>query len=65
MLYNYLDIGGRFSEPMARYFFKELISGLDHCHRNGVAHRDIKPENLMLDQNFNLKIVDFGFAAPI
>lgn len=33
-------------------------------HSSGVAHRDLKPENLMLDKSFNLKIADFGFAAP-
>lgn len=33
-------------------------------HANGVCHRDLKPENIMLDENFNVKIADFGFAAP-
>lgn len=34
-------------------------------HTAGVAHRDLKPENLMLTGDYQIKIADFGFAAPI
>lgn len=64
-LFDVILSSGRFDETMARHYFKQLLSGLDHCHRNGFAHRDIKPENLILDHLSVLKIADFGFAARL
>ena len=60
-----LLITGAFSEQLARHYFKQLIYGLDHCHKNGITHRDIKPDNLLLDKNFNLKISGFDFSTSI
>jgi serine/threonine protein kinase len=42
-----------------------LLKGLDYLHGIGVVHRDIKPENLLIDKNFRLVIVDFGFATKL
>lgn len=39
------------------------IAGVDYCHRFNICHRDLKPENLLLDQDRNIKIADFGMAA--
>ena len=64
-LFDFVAISGRFNEPLARFFFHQFMRGLLYCHEQGIAHRDLKPENLLLDNNFTLKIADFGFAAPI
>lgn len=64
-LFDFVCLGGKLPEGTARFYFQQLISGLAYMHSKGVAHRDLKPENLMIDKNFNLKIADFGFAAPI
>ncbi|KAE8663199.1 CBL-interacting serine/threonine-protein kinase 19 [Hibiscus syriacus] len=54
---------GRFSEDLSRRYFQKLISAVGFCHLRGVYHRDLKPENLLLDENWNLKVTDFGLSA--
>ncbi|KAJ6924896.1 hypothetical protein NC652_017994 [Populus alba x Populus x berolinensis] len=54
---------GRLKEEAARKYFQQLISAIDYCHSRGVYHRDLKPENLLLDEDENLKISDFGLSA--
>jgi serine/threonine protein kinase len=64
-LFDFVAQTGRYSEPVARFYFNQLLDGLEYVHKRGVTHRDLKPENLLYDGYFNLKIADFGFAAPI
>lgn len=54
---------GKLKEDAARRYFQQLISAVDYCHSRGVCHRDLKPENLLLDENGNLKVSDFGLSA--
>ncbi|XP_052175456.1 CBL-interacting serine/threonine-protein kinase 14-like [Diospyros lotus] len=54
---------GRFSEDLSRRYFQQLIAAVGFCHSRGVFHRDLKPENLILDENWNLKVTDFGLSA--
>ncbi|XP_020548290.1 probable serine/threonine-protein kinase At1g54610 isoform X3 [Sesamum indicum] len=53
----------KFTEPEVKCYMKQLLSGLEHCHNNGVLHRDIKCSNLLIDNEGVLKIADFGLAS--
>ncbi|KAL0355038.1 UNVERIFIED_CONTAM: putative serine/threonine-protein kinase [Sesamum radiatum] len=48
---------------LVKCYMKQLLSGLEHCHNNGVLHRDIKCSNLLIDNEGVLKIADFGLAS--
>jgi len=61
-LFEFLSYTGFFEESIARTYFHQLMSGVECCHSEGVVHRDLKPENLLLDDQFTLKIADFGFS---
>jgi len=61
-LFDFFMHTGKFKPPLARWFFKQMIDGMEYCHKNKIAHRDLKPENLLMGEGFNVKVVDFGFA---
>ena len=51
-LFDYVANSGAFSEPVCRYFFKQILLGIYHVHSQGYSHRDLKPENILLDVEF-------------
>uniref|UniRef100_A0ACD5X0T8 Uncharacterized protein n=1 Tax=Avena sativa TaxID=4498 RepID=A0ACD5X0T8_AVESA len=62
-LFDKVAKSGKLTEAAAHRYFQQLISAVDYCHSQGVYHRDLKPENLLLDENENLKVSDFGLSA--
>lgn len=64
-LFNYIVKYGRMSEDKARKFFQQIIAGIEHSHRFKIVHRDLKPENVLLDDDLNVKIADFGLSNEI
>ncbi|KAI1500790.1 protein kinase SNF1 [Biscogniauxia marginata] len=61
-LFDYIVSHGKLDEKQARQFFQQMICAVEYCHRHKVVHRDLKPENLLLDEQLNVKIADFGLS---
>ncbi|TAQ90921.1 hypothetical protein B7494_g811 [Chlorociboria aeruginascens] len=61
-LFDYIVNNGKMREDEARRFFQQIICAVEYCHRHKIVHRDLKPENLLLDENLNVKIADFGLS---
>uniref|UniRef100_A0A3B3QJR9 non-specific serine/threonine protein kinase n=1 Tax=Paramormyrops kingsleyae TaxID=1676925 RepID=A0A3B3QJR9_9TELE len=52
----------RLEEKEAQKYVRQLVMAVEHLHRAGVVHRDLKIENLLLDENSNIKLIDFGLS---
>lgn len=50
-------------ENDVKFIFQQLLSALDHSHKNGIAHRDIKLENVLVNRQLKLSLVDFGLCS--
>ncbi|KAF2458655.1 kinase-like domain-containing protein [Lineolata rhizophorae] len=61
-LFDYIVHHGKMAEDRARKFFQQIVCAVEYCHRHKIVHRDLKPENLLLDENLNVKIADFGLS---
>ncbi|KAJ5911260.1 Mitogen-activated protein kinase HOG1 [Penicillium subrubescens] len=48
-----------------QYFFYQIMRALKYIHSAGVVHRDLKPSNILIDENCDLKICDFGLARTV
>uniref|UniRef100_A0A4W3HL91 Maternal embryonic leucine zipper kinase n=1 Tax=Callorhinchus milii TaxID=7868 RepID=A0A4W3HL91_CALMI len=62
-LFDYIIAKDRLSEEETRTFFRQIVSAVAYVHSQGYAHRDLKPENLLIDEDHNLKLIDFGLCA--
>ena len=50
-------------EDGGRYFFKQMINAIDYMSQMKITHRDLKLENILIGEDLQLKIADFGYAS--
>ena len=66
---NLLEVLEKFPEglnpKLIRSFVFQMCKAVHYLHTKNIIHRDVKPENLLVDENMNLKLCDFGFARKI
>lgn len=53
------------TEQQAKFYFLEILIGLDYIHHKNIVYRDLKPENLLIAADGHVKIADFGLAKPL
>ncbi|XP_078514169.1 mitogen-activated protein kinase kinase kinase kinase 4 isoform X6 [Lissotriton helveticus] len=57
--------GNTLKEDWIAYISREILRGLQHLHAHHVIHRDIKGQNVLLTENAEVKLVDFGVSAQL
>lgn len=61
-LFFHLHNLNRFTEDQARFYFGEIVLGIEYLHSLNIVYRDLKPENILLDIDGHIRLTDFGLS---
>lgn len=64
-LKQYIQEFSPLAPARAVHIMKQLTGAMAHAHEHGIIHRDIKPQNILMDEQGNVKITDFGIATTL
>jgi serine/threonine protein kinase len=63
LVFDLCQMAGAMGEDAGRFFALQMLEGIEYMHSRRVVHRDLKLENILVDDQLNIKIADFGFAS--
>ena len=63
LLFDLCQTMGAMGEDAGRFFLHQILDAMEYMHGKRVVHRDLKLENILVTDNLDLKVADFGFAC--
>jgi len=58
-------LGSDFSEDRIIKIARGVLLALQHLHKNNIVHRDLKPSNIIIDEQFNAHLSDYGISKTL
>ncbi|XP_059160389.1 mitogen-activated protein kinase kinase kinase 2-like [Physella acuta] len=64
-LASFVSLKGNLDEKMTRHFTIQILEGVNYLHQKDICHRDIKGNSILMEDDMNIKLTDFGIAEFI